>query len=85
MIIIGFKTIAFIGPAVFVIELGEVPREEDLQIILTKAQEIVQAGPAKYTIQVVRNLTPAWSGYPTRRKRVFLIGWRADIDGGSCR
>ena len=79
--IIGFKTIAFIGPAVFVIELGEVPRQEDLQIILTKAQEIVQAGPAKYTIQVVRNLTPAWSGYPTRRKRVFLIGWRADIDG----
>ena len=79
--IIGFKTIAFIGPAVFVIELGEVPRQEDLQIILTKAQEIFQAGPAKYTIQVVRNLTPAWSGYPTRRKRAFLIGWRADIDG----
>ena len=79
--IIGFKTIAFIGPAVFVIELGEVPRHEDLQIILTKVQEIVQAGPATYTIQVARNLTPAWSGYPTRRKRVFLIGWRADIDG----
>ena len=73
--IIGFKTIAFIGPGVFVIELGEVPRQEDLH----KAQEIVQAGPAKYTIQVVRNLTPAWSGYPTRRKRVFLIGWREDI------
>ena len=79
--IIGFKTIAFIGPAVFVIELGEVPRQEHLQIILTKVQEIAQAGPAKYTIQVVRNLTPAWSGYPTRRKQVFLIGWRADIDG----
>ena len=81
--IIGFKTIAFIGPAVFVIELGEVPRQEDLQVILSKVQEVVQAGSAKYTIQVVRNLTPAWSGYPTRRKRVFLIGWRADIEGAS--
>ena len=81
--IIGFKTIAFIGPAVFVIELGEVPCQEHLQTILNKAQEIIQAGLATYTIQVVRGLTPAWSGYPTRRKRVFFIGWRADIDGDS--
>ena len=79
--IIGFKTIAFVGPAVFVVELGEVPSHEALQEILTKLQEIIQAGHARYTIQVVRNLTPAWSGYPTRRKRCFLIGWRGDIDG----
>ena len=79
--IIGLTTIAFIGPAVFVIELGEVPKQEHLQMILTKVQEITQAGPAKYTIQAVRNLTPAWSGYPARRNQVFLIGWRADIDG----
>ena len=56
-------------------------RQEHLQDILTKVQEFAQAGPAKYTIQVVRNLTPAWSGYPARRKQVFLIGWRAGIDG----
>ena len=79
--IIGFMTIAFVGPAICVLELGEVPSHEDLEEIVTKVQELVQAGPAKYTIQVVRNLTPAWSGYPTRRRRVFLIGWRADIDG----
>jgi len=76
--IIGFKTIAFIGPAVFVIELGEMPNQEDLNSILEKLQGIVQAGVAKYTVQVVRNLTPAWSGYPTRRKRLFIIGWRED-------
>ena len=81
--IIGFKTIAFVGPAIFVLELGEVPCHESLQEILTKVKEIAQAGHAKYTVQVVRNLTPAWSGYPGRRKRVFLIGWRADI-GGAC-
>ena len=81
--IIGFKTIAFLGPAVFVIELGEVPGQEALHEIMIKLQEIVQAGRAKYTVQAVRNLTPAWSGYPTRRTRVFLIGWRADIDAAS--
>ena len=79
--IIGFKTIAFIGPAVFVIELGEMPNQEDLNEILEKLQGTIQAGVAKYTVQVVRNLTPAWSGYPTRRKRLFIIGWREDIDG----
>ena len=79
--LIGLKTIAFIAPAVFVIELGEVPSQDALNQILEKAQAIVQAGVAKYTVQVVRNLTPAWSGYPARRKRLFIIGWRADIDG----
>ena len=57
------------------------PCHESLQEILTKVQEIAQAGHAKYTVQVVRNLSPAWSGYPTRRTRAFLIGWRADIGG----
>ena len=79
--IIGFKTIAFIGPAVFVLELGEMPNHSDLNEILEKLQGIVQTGVSKYTIQAVRNLTPAWSGYPTRRKRLFIIGWREDIDG----
>ena len=79
--IIGFKTIAYISPAVFVIEIGEVPGNCDLDEIMAKLREIVQAGNARYTLQLVRNLTPAWSGYPTRRKRLFFIGWRADIDG----
>ena len=72
--IIGFKTIAFIAPAVFVVELGEMPSHEALNEILQKIQEIVQAGASKYTVQVVRNLMPAWSGYPARRKRLFFIG-----------
>lgn len=79
--IIGMQTIAFISPAVFVLELGEMPSQDALQEILQKVQQLVQAGVAKYTIHVVRNLTPAWSGYPTRRKRLFIIGWRSDIDG----
>ena len=79
--IIGLKTIAYVSPAVFVIEIGEVPSQHALGEIMEKINEIIQASVARYTIQVVRNLTPAWSGYPTRRKRLFILGWRSDIDG----
>ena len=78
---IGLKTIAFMSPAIFVIELGEIPSQVALDEIQDKVRDILQAGVTKYTIQIVRNLTPAWSGYPTRRKRFFIIGWRADING----
>jgi hypothetical protein len=79
--VIGFKTIAFMSPAVFVVEIGEMPSQVALDEIQDKVRDILQAGVAQYTIQFVRNLTPAWSGFPTRRKRLFIIGWRADIDG----
>ena len=42
--IIGFETIAFIGPAVFVIELGDMPSQEDLTDHLETRQCIVHAG-----------------------------------------
>ena len=32
-----------------------------------------------YTLQVVRNVNPAWSGFPVRRPRVFLLNWRQDV------
>ena len=32
-----------------------------------------------YTIQTIKNLTPATCGYPTRRTRTFIIGWRDDV------
>ena len=79
--IIGLKTIAYVTPAVFVLEIGEVPSQAGLNEILEKVQEIVHTGFAMYNIQVIRNVTPAMSGYPTRRKRLFIIGWRQDIDG----
>eukprot|EP00974_Lingulodinium_polyedra_P024779 2397104-Lingulodinium_polyedra.AAC.1 len=48
---------------------------------MEKIDEIVFGGVASYTIQIVRNLAPTWSGYPTRRKRLFILGRRADING----
>ena len=48
---------------------------------MARLNAALQAAAIVYTPRVVWNLTPAWSGYPTRRKRLFIIGWRADIDG----
>ena len=36
-------------------------------------------GRATYTIQTLRNLCPSWAGYPIRRRRLFICGWREDI------
>ena len=79
--IIGVKSIAYMTPAVWVIEIGEVPSQACLDEILQKITDILQTSQATYTVQMVRNLTPTWSGYPTRRTRLFIIGWRKDIDG----
>ena len=67
----------------FIIEIGEMPCQDALADVLETIQEMVQAGAARYTIQMVRNVTPALSGYPTRRKRLFIVGWRVDISGAT--
>ena len=46
-------------------------------------ESALQAAAVVYSIQIIRGLIPAWSGYPTRRNRLFITGWRADIDGTS--
>ena len=83
MSITGVKTIAFVCPADFVIEIGEMPCQQSLAEITKNIQEIIKAGAAMYTLQMVRNLTPAFSGDPTRRKRLFIIGWRVEMRGAT--
>ncbi len=78
--ITGFTTIGFMRPAVFVLEIGEMPSSVALDGLTGKLKQALQAATVVYTLQVVRHLTPASSGYPTRRKRLFIIGWRADIN-----
>ena len=81
--IIGFKSIGFMKPAVFVIELGEMPSQHHLDEVMGTLKSTLQAAAVVYSIQIIRGLIPAWSGYPTRRNRLFITGWRADIDGTS--
>ena len=74
--IIGLKTIAYICPAVFVVEVGEMPCQHALGDLMETIQDILQSGAARWTFQMVRDMTPAFSGHPARRRRLFFIGWR---------
>ena len=80
-LIIGLDTIVFLAPAVWVIEIGEMPGTAGMSEIMEKVSGVINRGRTGYTIQTIKNLTPAWSGYPVRRTRLFICGWRQDIGG----
>ena len=79
MTIIGLKSIMYMRPGVWVIETGEMPSAHGLDDIMAKIAEVMQGGDVAYVIRPVRNLTPAHSGYPARRTRTFIMGWRHDL------
>ena len=76
---IGVETIAFAHPAVWIIEVGELPQESAVDEVVTAIQQACHQGGRQYTIQPIRNLTPAFAGYPIKRPRTFFLGWRADV------
>ena len=80
---IGVETIAYTQPAAWLIEVGELPKDSAVDEIVTKIQEALHHGNHKCTIQPVRNLAPACSGYPIKRPRTFFLGWRADLGGAA--
>ena len=76
---IGLQTISYTQPAVWIIELGELPETASLEEILTGIQEALRTYGRQYIIQVVRNLKPQAQGYPINRSRTFFVGWRGDV------
>ncbi len=81
---IGVQTINYMQPAVFIIELGELPEKTAVEQVCKEILKRLQvSGAAPYTLQPLRNMTPAWSGYPIKRSRFFLLGWRSDIGAGN--
>lgn len=75
--LIGMQMVNFVRPAVWLMETtGGVEDhrngadESALDKVLRHIRETVRT---PYVTQVVRNVTPAWSGYPTRRPRVFIL------------
>ena len=76
---IGLQTICHIQPAVWMIELGEIPDMTALDEILSDIQKMLEAEGRKYIIQVVRSLGPQAQGYPIRRPRTYFLGWRQDV------
>jgi len=80
---IGVETIAYIQPAVWIIELGELPDNEAIYEVIAAIREACSRAGSECTIQVVRDLMPSHSGYPVRRTRSFFLGWRMDM-GSAC-
>ena len=69
VIIVGLTIIAYMCPAVVVVDIGEMPCQHTLGELMEKTQDILQVGAARYTVLMVRSMTPAFSGDPARRKR----------------
>ena len=76
---IGLQTMSYMQPAVWVIELGELPENAALDEILSGIQQKLETDGRRYIIQIVRSLGPHMQGYPIRRSRTYFIGWRGDV------
>ena len=79
LFMIGIDTISWLAPAVWVIEIGEMPSHTDMAELMDIVCRINTKGRTTYTIQTMKNLSPAWAGFPIRRSRLFICGWREDI------
>ena len=76
---VGVQSIAYMRPAVWIIEVGEMPSPTRMAELMEKINEVLNTNGAAYTMQPLRNLTPALCGIPARRPRTFIIGWRNDV------
>ena len=83
-LLIGVQTIVALAPAVFIIELGEMPNASAKKEIMDKIGSIhTKCSRARYVIHdLAENLDPSWAAYCVRRSRFFVIGWRSDTLGG---
>lgn len=86
--LVGMKTVNALKPAVWLMETTEGVDDHRggaetsaLDLVLKYIKETVNV---PYVTQVVRNVTPAWAGYPIRRPRVFILNWRNDVGDPGC-
>ena len=76
---IGVQTLSYIHPAVWIIELGELPENASLDEITSGIQAVLDKDGREYIIQLVRSLGPAAQGFSIKRSRTYFIGWRKDV------
>ncbi len=69
---LAFETSAYIQPAVWITELGELPEKEAIDKVIAAIREACSRAGSECTIQAVRDLMPSHSGYPVRRTRTFF-------------
>ena len=71
---IGVEAVAYIQPAVWLTELGELPDNEAIDEVIAAIREACSRAGSECAIQVVRDLMPSHSEYPVRRTRSFSWG-----------
>ena len=76
---IGIQSLSYMQPAVWIIEMGELPENASLDDILSEIQSMLSQDNRQYIIQVVRSLGPQSQGYPIKRTRTYFLGWRDDV------
>ena len=69
---IGVETIAYTQPAVWIIELGELPENAAIDEVIAAIKTGCCRAGREWTIQVVRGLMPSHCGYPVRRTLSFF-------------
>ena len=82
--LIGLQTVNLMRPALWLMETTEGVddhRHGSSESALDKVQAYIKKTLQRvhYYSHIVRNFSPMWSGYPTRRPRVFILNWRADV------
>ena len=80
---IGFRTIKTVQPALWLYEVPEgvddCKRGSDESGLDEIQKYVSQLLAGAYHVQVARGIDPTWFGYPIRRPRVFMLGWRGDL------
>lgn len=77
---IGLETITYLKPPIWLLELGELHDQAaraGVQEVIAKAMR--QSGSQLYTMHMMSDLSPLFSGYPIQRPRFFIMGWRLDL------
>ncbi len=81
--LIGIKTVNFLKPAMWLYETTEGVDDHRagsthsaLDQVLSYIKDTINP---PYLSCVVKTFDPTWVGYPTKRPRVFILNWRADL------
>ena len=76
---IGLQTLSYIQPAVWIIELGELPQSASKHEVVSDIRQVLESKGRRYIIQEVWGLGPQSQGYPIKRTRTYFLGWRGDV------
>ena len=80
---IGVDTIAYIQPAVWIIELGELPDNAAIDEVIAAIREGCSRAGRECTIQVVRNVDAVSQRIPSQAHPIIFLGWRMEM-GSAC-